>query len=172
MTSDSNSLVDVLNQLSGTPDLPLLFSLDGINIGNGYHVTEIKLADITSVDCGSGSDRWQEVIIQLLDGASAKPAMTCGKFRSIMNKAQASLKPANDSRLVFEYSPSNGTLQRLQVHTVSNQNDSRIIELGGTKAECKPFSRALANSAASYCKGISTATRSHGGGQSSGRRCC
>ena len=169
-----NTLAAYIDQISTTPDIPLLFSLDGVKIGNGYHVTEIKLAEVKSVDCGKSSDNWQEVIVQLLDGASSEPAITCAQFQKIMTLAQLRLHASNNAVLLFEFSPANGTLHRLQVRAIVNHADAIIVELEGTKAECKPFTRAMVNTSNSIIPGAQLMQSSCCGGSTrpSPRSCC
>jgi hypothetical protein len=57
---------DFKTQLQANPDLHLQFSYDEDKFVNAsFHITEIKLAPITSVDCGGVMNKWTEVIVQL-----------------------------------------------------------------------------------------------------------
>lgn len=48
------------------PDLDLQFQYaEGKLIDAAYHITEIKQAPITSVDCGGKMNAWTEIIVQL-----------------------------------------------------------------------------------------------------------
>ena len=39
-------------------------------VGANYHITEVKHTSIESVDCGSGTDAWNETVIQLWESPS------------------------------------------------------------------------------------------------------
>jgi len=53
-------------QLQANPDLTLQFQYaEDKWVDAAYHITEIKQAPITSVDCGGVMNAWTEIIVQL-----------------------------------------------------------------------------------------------------------
>ena len=59
------------HHLTEHPLLQLEFNYDGSSLAKpGFHITEIKQAQITSVDCGGRLDAWPEIIIQLWEPGS------------------------------------------------------------------------------------------------------
>jgi len=65
------TLNDLLTDLKSIPkleDTHLAFLLDGDVFETGYHITELKFAEITGVDCAGRLSNWQEAALQVLDG--------------------------------------------------------------------------------------------------------
>src|SRR3954468_9736446 len=70
------------------PDLDLQFQYtEGKMVDAAYHITEIKQAPITSVDCGGVMNDWTEIIVQLWvpEGEHQESAMKVGKALSIID---------------------------------------------------------------------------------------
>src|SRR3569832_127589 len=56
-------------------------------VAPSYHITEIKQAPITSVDCGGVKNEWTEIIVQLMEPANQQQlrAMKVRKALSIID---------------------------------------------------------------------------------------
>lgn len=166
MGIDHTNINDLTWAVNEKADLPLKFYFDGTAINPGYHVTEVRAAEIHSVDCGKNSDieKWNEITVQLLDGSatSTEGHMQGSKFMAILGSALKSLQTETASHLFFEYAPENGPIRKLSVESVEHTDSEIAVSLGSEKAVCKPFQRALAAGAAAA--GVV--------GQSSGESCC
>lgn len=78
------TLRDLLAVMSEQPpETPVVFKTGDGPIGAGYHVTELRLADIVGIDCGGQTSRWSETTLQLLDG-QGESHMPVGKFVGIL----------------------------------------------------------------------------------------
>ena len=80
MTSIS-TLADLENVLGTEPDLPVIFSARGVPISPGYHVTELRYAPVSAIDCGGNTDTWADT--------------TLGRVASITGQARSTLTREN-----------------------------------------------------------------------------
>lgn len=135
---------DLADFVGINPALPLVFAFGGERINPGYHVTEVKHAAVRSLDCGRGSDQWDELVVQLLDGspASDEEHMSGGKFLGIVNAALSSLTIQQPTELFFEFSPGNTAIRKLRIESAQSDDQQAVVTLGPEQAVCKPFQRA------------------------------
>ncbi len=166
MNSNPIDIHDLTATMRATPDVPLKFSFDDHSIRPGYHVTEVKHATVRSLDCGRGTEQWDELIIQLLDGPeqSTQDYMSTSKFMGIVGAAVDTLSVDAAPTLSFEFAPGNGPIRKLTVTGISQNKDSMEVALAGEKAVCKPFQRAIAERTAANSSGSTV--------QSSTSKCC
>ncbi|MDT0555362.1 DUF6428 family protein [Patiriisocius hiemis] len=105
-----------------------------------YHITEVKHVNIESVDCGSGTDSWQETIIQLLESPSQNENasyMSCYKALGILTKV-ARLKPYQlDATIKIEYGNSKFHTAQLFINDFEIYEASIVIKLAVEKTACK-----------------------------------
>lgn len=172
MNTVATTLDALGNFLSDYPESPLVFMFEGQRIAPGYHVTEVKHAQIESIDCGRGSDAWNEVVIQLLDGSptSAEGYMMSSKFLGIVGAVGDSLHLHDSAKLFFEFAPGNGPMRKLCVNSMEQAGDHTVVTLGGSVAMCKPFERMRKSgtgSAAGACCGTGSSSSSCCGSSSS-----
>lgn len=142
------TLSALLAKMASKPDAALVFDADGYSIRPGYHVSEIKLAHVRSVDCGRGEDDWHETLVQLLDGPlSATPGgdyMSAGKFVNIADAVLDSIGSRTEGELIFEFAPGNSGIRKFSVGSVEYRDDAWIVQLSPVGAACKPALRTLA----------------------------
>lgn len=157
MSKNTVGIEALMTQLSTCPNVPLIFQFGDTTINQGYHVTEVKYARIKSLDCGSHTEDWDELLIQLLDGSvnSEQGFMSTTKFAGILGASLASLSTTSDPAVFFEYSPNNGPLFKLAMSSIQSNSEGLAIILSDEKAVCKPFERfGLAGSALAGLTGI------------------
>src|ERR1700712_1684856 len=97
------------NVLVQNPDLTLQFQYaENLWVDASYHITEIKQAPITSVDCGGVMNAWTEVIIQLWvpEGEQQERPMKVGKALSIVNIVEEMLPLKPDGTVKIEFGTS------------------------------------------------------------------
>jgi len=137
----------LLDALSSNPDRPVLFTQNGNTISPGYHVTEVKVSTVNSLDCGQGTDQWRELVIQLLDGnpMSSQAYMPSTKLLGILNQALSKTTSDENTQLYFEFAPANAALLKSSIAAIELVDSTITIALDATTAACKPFQRALAN---------------------------
>jgi len=159
MTGELTTLNDVLAALKTQgADLPLVFETDEGDIGGGYHVTELKQAAITSIDCGGNLHDWSETHVQLLDGQTGTH-MSAGKFTSIADRSAAKISTLGEAPLFFELGLKNNGLRRYQVQGLVPGDDRIRLQLSEGHAVCKPAAAATARApkatpAAVSCCGV------------------
>ena len=141
---------------------PLIFVTEDGPINAGYHVTEVKLASVQSLDCGARRSSWNEVVIQLLDG-SGQDFMTAGKFTGILKKATTKLEGLDDAALKFEFSNGNKGLRILEPGNPVATENAVSLPLGNANAVCKPMVDAALTRDSASCYGSSP---------HAGRACC
>ncbi len=105
-----------------------------------YHITEVKHLKIDSVDCGSGTDAWNETIIQLWESPKEigkTEFMSVYKALSILNKV-GKMKPYDlAAEVKFEYSNDTFHTAQLFVNDFEIKENNLIIKLAIEKTDCK-----------------------------------
>ena len=146
-TYNAQNLIGELEELS---DTTLVFSVDDAETKPGYHVTEIKQASVSSLDCKRGQETWQEVVIQLLDGwgMPTQKHMPVAKFLDIVKPSVAGQE---DHQLYFEFSPGNKAINKLFVSTIESSDKQTTIHLNALKPECKPMTKKLSGLGTGCC---------------------
>ena len=122
---------------------PLIFTSAGVEIGAGYHVTELKSAQITSIDCAANIREWQGASLELLDGEGATH-MTVGHFLKIVTQSIKALPQLADARFRVEFSPKNQGLELLELGEIEHRNDAVFVALEPSRVQCKPLVEQLA----------------------------
>ncbi|PJZ43980.1 DUF6428 family protein [Leptospira brenneri] len=131
---------DFKTNLDLYPELQLEFEY-GKNqtIFPNYHITEFKLANIQSVDCGGKSDSWFDIILQVLEPKTKENTkfMTLGKVNSILKKVSTSMLIPDDARLRIEFGNDNIAMRQYFVSEMQPKNHAFRIQLADGKTECK-----------------------------------
>ena len=175
MKSSLRHINGVCDALRAQQQNELVFEFNEQTIRPGYHVTEIKHGRISSLDCGSGTHQWNEVVIALLDGPVSRSNnregyMTGTKFLQIVDTAMKTLPEQNGEQLLFEFNGSNGVVQRFQITEIKAGQTQTHILLAGEQVVCKPAQRMnnslSAQSNAETCCGSSTSQ------ETAVNRCC
>ncbi|MEQ8228222.1 MAG: DUF6428 family protein [Rhodospirillales bacterium] len=131
------NLLELRSRLN-TPDAAeLIFSTEQGPIGQGYHLTEIKHATVTGIDCGARVTTWTEASLQLLDGAG-DAYMTVGKFKGILDTSLATIEDLGDAGLKVEFANGNAGLRLYRITHIAHQDRRVVITLGDDRAVCKP----------------------------------
>ena len=125
----------------------LTFIYGGRAVAPGYHVTEIKTAQVKSLDCGANPEAWAETMIQLwdVDGVPGEPEsrMTIRKFLAIMRKFDKDVGLIAASTLTFEVSDPQSPLALYGVAHLEVAEDRVTVTLEARPASCKPRDRWL-----------------------------
>ena len=155
MSNQNINIYQLKEMLEANADFPLIFSFDGRTIHPGYHVTEVQHAKVNALDCGSGKNDWEEIIIQLMDGSALFKGehMSCGKFLGIAGKAIESLSFDNNTLTFIEFAPNNAGLRKLTIDSIEVSDEQVIVKLTSPTAMCKPYQRAVAKQPAESCCG-------------------
>lgn len=109
-------------------------------VGANYHITEVKHISIDSVDCGSGTDSWNETIVQLWESPKELDKtefMSAYKALSILTKV-GKMKPFDfDAEIKIEYSNDTFHTAQLFVNDFEIKGQHLIIKLAVEKTDCK-----------------------------------
>lgn len=132
---------ELFKTLNENQDKSLLFEYEPSKfVGANYHITEVKHMKIDSVDCGAGTDAWNETIIQLWESPieiGKRDFMSVYKGLGILNKV-GKMKPYDmDAEVKFEYSNKTFHTAQLFVNDFEISNNNLIIKLAVEKTDCK-----------------------------------
>ena len=96
---------ELLAAIDGHREKPLIFSYGGRPVRAGYHVTEVKAANFSALDCGANPEAWSEIFVQLWDvDEGERVHMTAGKFAAIIRKVTEHVLLDDTAQLTFEVS--------------------------------------------------------------------
>lgn len=142
--ADGISIGTLLTQLAAHGDLPLNFAFEGGEIRSGFHVTEVKAADFSALDCGANPESWSEIFIQLLDVDGEGPHMPARKFSAIIRKVTEHVKLGMEARLTFEVSDGAEPMRLFKAGPPEVGPSRIVVPLTARAASCKPRDRWLA----------------------------
>lgn len=132
------ALVDELAAFSG--DTPLSFETELGEISGGYHVTELKRIDVTSIDCAGTTSVRREAAVQLLDGGGGA-LMSLGRFRGILDKSIAVVDGLAEAPVFFEFGHGNARLERRRLRGLREEGGRVVLRLEHDRASCRPLER-------------------------------
>lgn len=139
------TLGELLEGITMSPDLPLVFSYNGARIRPGYHVTEVKAGQFSALDCGANPEAWSEIFVQLWDiDEEESTHMTAGKFSGIVRKVSEYLRLDGSAKLTFEVSDGLRPMQLFCANAPVEIDVMLTVELTPRAASCKPRDRWLA----------------------------
>ncbi|MES3018725.1 MAG: DUF6428 family protein [Bacteroidota bacterium] len=131
-------------ELERHPELTLQFQYaEGKWVDASYHITEIKQAPITSVDCGGVKNEWTEIIIQLWEPAGGKEdrAMSVGKALSIVSLVEKSLKLEPEAIVKIEFGNSQFDTRQMYPGQLLISEGNLIVDLNPDYTQCKAINR-------------------------------
>ncbi|HVW98135.1 MAG TPA: DUF6428 family protein [Mucilaginibacter sp.] len=126
------------------PELDLNFQYAADKrVNASYHITEIKQAPITSVDCGGVMNKWTEVIVQLWepDNATQQRAMKVAKALSIIGVVEKMLPLDADAVVKIEFGNSGFDTRQMFPNDIRTDGDSLLIDLRPDTVQCKANDR-------------------------------
>ena len=131
-------------QLAQFPEHHLQFEFAENNrVHPSFHITEIKQANITSVDCGGKMNAWTEIIVQLWEpnNQDSLRSMKVEKALSIIELVEKTLPLNPKSPVKIEFG--NDTFDTRQMHPQDFEinGDEIIVKLQADKTQCKAIDR-------------------------------
>ena len=105
-----------------------------------YHITEVKNISVESVDCGAGTDAWNETIVQLWESPSEigkTEFMSSYKALSILTKVDRMRAMDRDAEIKVEYSNDSFHTAQLFVNDYEINPQQLIFNLAVEKTDCK-----------------------------------
>jgi len=131
-------LSTLVTRLDTAPaDLPVIYFTDKTAIGVGYHLTEIKAAQVSGIDCGGNSSHFHDVTLQLLDGQIGRH-MSVQKLVGILKHSLKELPDLDWADVKVEFSPGNEGLQIFSLGDPIITDFEIRLPLTPVGAVCKP----------------------------------
>lgn len=128
----------------------LIFATNEGPIGAGYHVTELRLNNVKSIDCAGRQATWQDGTLQLLDGYG-EAHMKVSKLGEIIKASVAAIPELESAPLHVEFAPGNEGLRLYNVNGFQRTEDALIVQLQEQQAACKPAQQAALRSQSVAC---------------------
>ncbi|MFD0766968.1 DUF6428 family protein [Mucilaginibacter lutimaris] len=130
--------------LQANPQLTLQFQYaEDKWVDASYHITEIKQAPITSVDCGGVMNKWTEVIVQLWEpqDEEKESAMQVSKALSIVNLVEKTLPLDADAMVKIEFGNPQFDTRQMLIKDVVIDDDNLVVDLRPDAVQCKAINR-------------------------------
>lgn len=132
---------EFLELLKDHQNKPLLFEYrPGALVGANYHITEVKNIRVESVDCGAGTDFWEETVIQLWESPKEigkTDYMSSYKAMGILNKVHRMRPMSLEAELKFEYSNASFHTAQMFVSNIFTSDKQILVQLSVEKTDCK-----------------------------------
>ena len=108
-----------------------------------YHITEIKQAPITSVDCGGVMNAWTEIIVQLWEPSvkDSERAMTVSKALSIIELVEKAMPLTPLATVKIEFGNSAYDTRQMYPGQITVVEDDLIVDLRPDFTQCKAIDR-------------------------------
>jgi len=126
------------------PDLDLQFQYaEGKLVDAAYHITEIKQAPITSVDCGGVLNAWTEIIMQLWvpEGEQQERPMKVGKALSIVSIVEKMLLLDPNGTVKIEFGNSEFDTRQMFPNEMLVNGNALTVDLRPDAVQCKAQTR-------------------------------
>lgn len=131
-------------RLEANPELHLQFQYEeGKLVDTPFHITEIKLAPIVSVDCGGVMNKWTEVIMQLWEPGEeqADRSMKVEKALSIIATVEKILPLDGNATLKIEFGNSQFDTRQMFPADITIEDDTLTVNLIPDFVQCKAQTR-------------------------------
>ncbi|SDF69326.1 hypothetical protein SAMN05421827_101220 [Pedobacter terrae] len=131
-------------KLQQHPELLLQFQYESNKwVNANYHITEIKQAPITSVDCGGVMNAWTEIIVQLWEPTDEEEgrAMEVKKALSIINLVESKLQLNPNGIVKIEFGNSLFDTRQMFPGEFKIDDENLILDLTPDATQCKAINR-------------------------------
>ncbi|MFD2581690.1 DUF6428 family protein [Pedobacter vanadiisoli] len=131
-------------ELQQRPELLLQFQYATDKwVNANYHITEIKQAPITSVDCGGVMNAWTEIIVQLWEPAQEEEgrAMQVKKALSIIDLVESKLALNPKGIVKIEFGNSGFDTRQMYPGEFKVEGKNLVISLIPDATQCKAINR-------------------------------
>jgi hypothetical protein len=135
------TLETFVNILAENPNKFLLFEVaPQVYAGSHYHLTEIKTAKISSVDCGGQEHQWVETVFQLWENPKEigkTASLKTDKVLEIVSKVNAVKALQAETELKIEYGNALFPTAQLNIRRVVASDQQLIVQLHSEQTKCK-----------------------------------
>jgi hypothetical protein len=131
------------DQLKANEGFDLQFQYaENLRVAASYHITEIKQAPVTSVDCGGKMNSWTEVVVQLWepDGEQPRP-MKVRKALSIIELVENVMPLDAEAVVKIEFGNSAFDTRQLLPMTLFVEGEDLVVDLRPGTVQCKAIER-------------------------------
>ncbi|MCD8740837.1 DUF6428 family protein [Mucilaginibacter roseus] len=132
------------DQLTAHKGLALQFQYaEGQWVDASYHITEIKQAPITSVDCGGVMNVWTEVVMQLWEPTTEgnNEAMKVEKALAIINVVEKAMPLHPAAKVKIEFGNQRFDTRQLIPKSINIVGNDLIVDLRPDTVQCKAIER-------------------------------
>ncbi len=132
------------SQLSQFPSHHLQFEIaKDTFVHPSFHITEIKQANITSVDCGGKKNEWTEIIVQLWEPEALENnrSMQVTKALSIIDLVEKSVALDYNAAVKIEFGNAVFETKQMLPQEFEIKNDELILKLQTDATQCKAIDR-------------------------------
>ncbi|WP_448698722.1 DUF6428 family protein [Mucilaginibacter sp. AW1-3] len=132
------------NQLLQHQDKHLQFKYaENRLVDASYHITEIKQAPVTSVDCGGKLNSWTEIIVQLWEPVSrdTERSMKVSKALSIIQIVEKAMSINPLGTVKIEFGNSEFDTRQMFPNALIADGDDLIVDLRPDQTQCKAIER-------------------------------
>ncbi len=108
-----------------------------------FHITEIKQAPITSVDCGGVMNSWTEVIVQVWESGTEQQerSMKASKALSIIETVEKALPLHPKAIVKIEYGNAGFDTRQMLPKAITAAGSNLIVDLRPDTVQCKATDR-------------------------------
>jgi Family of unknown function (DUF6428) len=114
-------------------------------VAPSYHITEIKQAAVTSVDCGGKVNGWTEIIVQLWEPEEQQTdrAMEVNKALKIIDLVEKNLALHPNATVKIEFGNAAFDTRQMYPADLVVQGDNLVIRLQPDATQCKATDRGM-----------------------------
>jgi len=135
---------EIYTILSSYPNKIISFQWDeDYVIRNGYHLTEIKVVAVNSVDCGGIMNAWREIVLQLWepDSKNAQEVLTAEKFLQIVKTVKELMPLDGHLPVKIEFGNQQHETRQVQLKEVQIKDDELLFFAESYLPGCKALDR-------------------------------
>ncbi|SEW44098.1 DUF6428 family protein [Chitinophaga arvensicola] len=132
------------NQLEKHPERVLQFQYAaGKLVAPSYHITEIKQAPVTSVDCGGKMNAWTEIIVQLWEPEEVQTdrAMIASKAMKIVHLVEQHIDLHPGATVKVEFGNAAFDTRQMYPKEFILDGEQLIVNLQPDATQCKAIDR-------------------------------
>jgi hypothetical protein len=136
--------IDFKTQLAPFPNHHLQFQIaENTFVHPSFHITEIKQANISSVDCGGKLDSWNEIVVQLWEPQQLESnrSMQVNKAFAIIDLVESKLPLQPFATVKIEFGNSKFETRQMLPQDFEIIGDEIIVQLQADKTQCKAMDR-------------------------------
>lgn len=135
---------ELLTEIKNHPEHTIAFRwTEDYVIRNGYHLTEIKMVAVNSVDCGGTMNAWREIVLQLWipDDMQAQEVLTAKKFLQITSTVEALMPLDGHLPVKIEFGNTEHETRQVAIASVTTNERELLFTTAPELPQCKALDR-------------------------------